>query len=315
MTKVLFFVSILLGGIFSFAQDSLSVPKKDSIRYWSIHGQNTLTLNQASFSNWAAGGANNVGWIAGANYSFTYEDSKNLWENIFVLGYGQSKTQGLDIRKTQDVLDVSTNYGRKFSESWFMSVGAGLITQFTPGYDYDKKNPIKSEVMHQGYKKISSFMAPGYLNLGLGVTYKPSDNFSIIMYPSNARITLVLDPDLQFEGNFGLKNNGDKALFQLGFLAKMYYKQKIMENVFFTNNFSIFSNYLDHPDRMVLNYMGAIDMKVNKLISAKVLVNIIYDHNQIQRTQMRQTLGIGLTYNVSNGVKRSDNKHNRAWKL
>lgn len=307
--------SLFIKKIDSILQHKTEAPKKDTVRHWSISGQNALTLNQASFSNWAAGGSNNIGWIAAVSYNFTYEDEKNLWENIIILGYGQSKTQGLSIRKTQDVINFSTNYGRKFSKHWFLSAGAGIISQFSAGYDYDNKNPIKSDVYHTEGKRISLFMAPGYLNLGIGVTYKPSPNFSFNLYPSNARFTFVLEPSLQYAGNFGLSNDGDFMLFQLGMLANIYYKQKIMENTYFTNNFSAFSNYLENPERMVINYLGTLDFKVNKVISASVVANVIYDHNQIRKTQLRQTLGIGFTFNVSNGVKRSEHKHNRAWKL
>ena len=47
-------------------------------------------LNQSAFSNWIAGGANNIGWQAGVNYKLTYEKGKDLWENIVILGYGMN---------------------------------------------------------------------------------------------------------------------------------------------------------------------------------------------------------------------------------
>lgn len=54
-------------------------------------------------------------------------------------------------------------------------------------------------------------------------------------------------------------------------------------------------------------------MKINKYISANVTLDLLYDHNQIQKTQLKQTLGVGLAYNVDNGVKRSENKRNQEW--
>lgn len=74
-------------------------------------------LNQSAFSNWIAGGANNIGWQAGVNYNLTYEKGKDLWENIVILGYGMNNTQGVGNRKTQDVINLSTNYGRKLGET------------------------------------------------------------------------------------------------------------------------------------------------------------------------------------------------------
>lgn len=287
----------------------------DSLKAWSIQGQNTLTLNQAAFSNWVSGGANNIGWIAGVNYNLTYEKGKDLWENIIILGYGETNTKGLGNRKTQDVLNLSTNYGREIAKNWYASVGAGLLTQFAPGYDYNASSPIISTATNaDGYKKISNFMAPGYVSVGAGFTYKPSENLSVTLRPANARWTFVGDKNLQFAGNYGLKNDGDTSLFQFGFLGTAIYKVKLMENVTLTNTASVFSNYLDHPDRLVLSYGGVLDMKINKYLSSIITVDLLYDHNQIWKTQVKETLGVGLAYNFDNGIKRSDNKQNQSWK-
>ena len=40
---------------------------------------------------------------------------------------------------------------------------------------------------------------------------------------------------------------------QLGFLGSAIYKVKLMENIEMTNTGSVFSNYLDKPDHMVLS--------------------------------------------------------------
>lgn len=280
-------------------------PEQDTLKHWSITGQNTLMLNQAAFSNWVGGGANNIGWIAGSNYNMTYEKDKDLWENIIVLGYGQNNTKGLGNRKTQDVINLSTNYGRKISKNWYASGGASLLTQFAPGYA-DGNNPAAA--------KISNFMAPGYVNLGAGFTYRPHENFTMSLRPANARWTFVLDKDLQKMGNYGLKNDGDSSLFQFGFLGTALWKVKLMENMTLVNTASVFSNYLDHPERLVLSYGGILNMKINKYVSSVVTLDLLYDHNQIQKTQMKQTLGVGFAYNIDNGVKRSETKDNQSWK-
>jgi len=293
-------------GIYANAQEVLKRDSVviDTVKSWSVLGKNTLMINQAAFSNWVGGGANNVGWLAGVNYNLTYEKDQDLWENIIVLDYGQNDTKGLGVRKTQDVINISTNYGRKFSKSWYFSSGAGLQSQFTTGYE-DGNNPAA--------KKISNFMAPGYLNLGMGITYRPNDNLTVTMRPINARWTFVLDKDLQFAGSYGLKNDGDTSLLQFGFLGTALYKVKLMDNVHITNTASVFSNYLDHPERLVLAYGAVVNFKVNKFISSNITVDLLYDHNQIQKTQLKQTLGIGFSYILNNGVKRSDRKDSQWW--
>jgi hypothetical protein len=201
-------------------------------------------------------------------------------------------------------MNISTNYGRKFSKSWYFSAGVGLQSQFYKGYE-DGNNPAA--------KKISNFMAPGYLNLGMGITYRPNDNLTVTMRPINARWTFVLDKDLQFAGSYGLKNDGDTSLLQFGFLGTALYKVKLMENINITNTASVFSNYLDHPERLVLAYGAVVNFKVNKFISSNITLDLLYDHNQIQKTQLKQTLGIGFAYTLNNGVKRSDRKDSQWW--
>ncbi|SHL58738.1 DUF3078 domain-containing protein [Chryseobacterium polytrichastri] len=305
MRKLFFAISISLG-IYANAQEEVKKDsvKTDTIKYWSVLGKNTLMINQAAFSNWVGGGANNIGWLAGVNYNITYEKDKDLWENIIILNYGQNKTQGIGTRKTQDVINISTNYGRQFSKSWYLSGGASLLTQFAAGYE-DGNNPEA--------KKISNFMAPGYLNLGLGITYRPNDNLTVTLRPANARLTLVLDPDLQLAGSYGLKQDGDSSLLQFGFLGTALYKVKLMQDIYLTNTASVFSNYLDHPDRLVLAYGALLNMKVNKFISTNITLDLLYDHNQIQKTQLKQTLGVGFAYTLDNGVKRSERKDSQWW--
>lgn len=305
MKRLLLSVSLSLE-LFAFAQDTKAdAPAIDTTKAWSIQGQHSLMLNQAAFSNWVGGGANNIGWLAGINYNLTYEKGKHLWENIIILGYGQNNTKGVGTRKTQDVINLSTNYGREFAKHWYISAGASLQSQFAAGYE-DGNNPDA--------KKISNFMAPGYVNIGAGVTYRPNDNLTVTLRPANARWTFVLDDELQYAGTYGLKNNGDSSLFQFGFLGTAMYKLQIMENITLTNTASVFSNYLDHPERLVLSYGGILNMKINKFISTNITLDLLYDHNQIRRTQLKQTLGVGFAYNLDNGRKRSDNKHNQGWK-
>ena len=299
--KKIILSGLLFLGLSVSAQEAVA----DSTKAWSIIGQNTLMLNQAAFSNWVSGGANNVGWIAGVNYNMTYEKNKDLWENIVILGYGQNNTKGVGNRKTQDVINLSTNYGKSIGNNWYASAGASLITQFSAGYD-DGNNPAAA--------KLSNFMAPGYLNVGAGFTYRPNDNFTMTLRPANARWTFVLDKDLQYAGNYGLKEDGDSSLFQFGFLGTAIYKVKIMENMSLINTASVFSNYLDHPERLVLSYGGVLNMKINKYVSSVITLDLLYDHNQIKKTQLKQTLGVGFAYNIDNGKKRSENTQNQTWK-
>ena len=273
-------------------------------RYWSVNGQNALMLNQAYFSNWLGGGANNAGWLGNLNYTFTYQRGPRILENLLIVGYGHSHTEGLGRRKTQDVLNLGTNYGRNIGKAWYISAGASLLTQLMPGYQ-DGNNPDTT--------RISNFMAPGYVNTGLGFTYRPHERFTLTLRPANARFTFVTDPDLQKAGMFGLKNAGDAFVFQFGFLGTAVWERELMKNVHLKNSGSVFSNYLDNPGNLVLGYSGLLNLKVNKYISTNIALDLFYDHNQVARLQMKQALGVGFAYLFDNGVKFETKKEHRDW--
>ena len=51
---------------------------------------------------------------------------------------------------------------------------------------------------------------------------------------------------------------------------------------------------------MDVAYQGILDLKVNKFVSAQVSINLLYDEDQIKKTQIKQTLGIGFNYKFDN---------------
>jgi len=141
-------------------------------------------------------------------------------------------------------------------------------------------------------------MAPGYLNIGLGISYNPKENFQVIFRPATGRFTFVLDPKLQVAGNYGLERNEQSVRTEFGALANIMYKIQIMKDFSFTNQLNLFSSYTSHPERVDVSYTGVVNIKFNKFISTIISVDLLYDHDQIQKLQLKQTLGVGISYNL-----------------
>lgn len=266
--------------------------KQEEEKRWFFYGQHTLTFNQASFSNWNAGGNDNIGAIGRITYNISYRKNRHYWENIIQLGYGMIASRGQTKRKTEDQINIATNYGYEIGNNYYLSAGYQLLTQFTPGYDYAAHPRPTRE------NRISNFMAPGYLNAGMGISYNPSENFQVIFRPVNGKFTFVLDPHLQKAGNFGLTNDGQAVRTELGAMVNFLHRWKIYENVTLTNQLNFFSNYVHHPERVDINYSGILNLKFTKFITAVVSLDLLYDHDQIQALQRKQTLGVGFVYNL-----------------
>ena len=260
---------------------------------WFISGNNSLLFSQSAFSNWMAGGVNSIALNGNLDYEFNLTRGKHIWDNRILLGYGVQANKGEEARKTNDIIDLNSSYGYNIGKNWYLASALNFKTQLTAGYDYgtDPKT------------KISSFMAPAYLSFGIGMDYKPNDNFQVNIHPLTARVTFVLDKNLQLAGNYGLENDGDSSYFELGAYLGARYKFQIMEGITYDNRLGIFANYLDKPQNMDLAYWGLLDLKVNRFISAQVAVNLLYDEDQIKKTQIKQTLGIGFNYKFDNKPK------------
>jgi len=278
------------------AQDS---PNADTL--WKFGGTTSLNLSQLSLTNWAAGGDNSISGNALINLSANYASEKSSWENKLILGFGLIKQGGDPTRKSDDQIDLASKFGLKASDKWFYTALLGYKTQFAQGYD----NPGEDDRM-----KISNFMAPGYLNFSLGMDYKPSDVFSLFLSPLSSKFTFVLDENLSDAGSFGL-DPGQKTRAELGAHIKMVFTKEILKNVTLDTKIDLFSNYLDHPQYIDVNWDLLLNFKINDYLSASLFTQLIYDYDIkfgedttgdgnydtfSEKVQFKELFGLGLSY-------------------
>ncbi len=263
---------------------------------WFLYGQNNLTFNQSSFSNWIAGGDSNVGFLAKVNYNLIYKYRKHYLENILLMGYGMVSTEKQHPRKTEDYISIMSNYGYELGKNYYLSTGLQFRTQFMAGYNYGNTPDPNYE------DRISRFMAPGYLNLGIGVSFNPKPNFQVIFRPISGKFTFVLDPLLQKAGNLGLERDGQSIRAEIGALANVLYRIKIYNGITFDNNLNLFTSYTQNVQHVDVAYTGTLNIKFNKFISTIVSLDLVYDEDQIAKLQRKQTLGVGLSYNFGQNI-------------
>lgn len=269
---------------------------------WSKKGTNSLLFNQAAFSNWVAGGVNSAGVLANMDYEFNYRKGKHMWDNRFILGYGFQANEGEDTKKTEDVIDLTSKYRRQINESkWYIGAAANFKTQFTKGYEY---SDLDGDGTDERYM-TSNFMAPGYLQIGAGFDYLPNENFELNIHPLTSKMTFVTDdkvfrkysdPNNYTEAKkFGV-DPGDSFRYELGMFVGARQKVTLMKNITLDHQIGLYSNYFDHPERVDISYSALLNMQINKYISAQLTGDLLYDHDQLRKLQVKQTLGIGLTY-------------------
>jgi hypothetical protein len=298
MKTLLFLFLFIAASITGYSQTTATTAPKDTTHYWTIHGQNTLLINQSSFKNWAGGGVNAAAANIVLDYDFDYKKDKWSWDNKAILGYGLSDVTGTGWRKNDDRIILNSLLGYQAAKYWLYTFYANFQSQFTNGYDYGSSS---------GRTLISGPFAPAYITFGPGFAYKKSDNFRVNISPAAGRITLVDDDSLSSIGAFGVKP-GSKSLFEFGASLDAYYKVNIAQNISLENILKMYSNYLSKPQNIYTDYTANLFMKVNKLVTVNAGVELVSDplakipitNNGITEyhslLQIRQIFGAGLTY-------------------
>ncbi len=259
---------------------------------WKTKGNLIFLFNQSNFNNWLAGGENNISGNLGINYDFNYKKDKITWDNKVIASYGLLQTKNSDFeKKTDDRFEYNSVFGKKAGGYWYYSFFGNFRTQFTKGYVYSKDANGK-EIRTEN----TNLLSPGYLTFGPGMLWKKSDNFKFNMAPITSKFTFVdKDFTLPNKAYFGVEE-GKTYRYELGFYASGYYKFEIMQNVTMENTLNLYSNYLDKPQNVDLDYTTNIVMKINRYLTTNFVFQTIYDDNAFAGFQTRQIFGLGINY-------------------
>lgn len=292
MKKILFALLCVFGMSNASAQEKIPETVPDTIKHWTTKGNISLLFNQSNFNNWLAGGENNLSGNLGVNYDFNYKKDNWSWDNKIIASYGMVKTRNSAFeKKTDDRFEVNSLVGKKAAGYWYYSAFLNFKTQITKGYVYGKDtNGTEIRTEH------TDFLSPGYLTFGPGLLWKKSNNLKFNLAPLTSKITFVdKNMTLPNKAYFGV-NQGETARYELGFYASGYYKLVIMANVSIENILSLYSNYLENPQNVDLDYQVNIVMKINRYLTTNIALQTIYDDNAFSGFQTRQVFGVAVNY-------------------
>ncbi|SHJ65050.1 Protein of unknown function [Maribacter aquivivus] len=283
--------------------------------FWETENSFGINISEVAFVNWNAGGDNAISGLGFLKFARKYKFSNFQWDNNLELRYGLNAQEGQKLRKTEDVIRLSSNLGfKKDNDSrWFYSVQLNFNTQFSNGYKYpDRDTPI------------SRFMAPGYLLFGAGTSYISKDEkFNLYLSPLTQKSTFVLDQDLADNGSFGVQEAildadgnvitpGENHLLEIGILITNNFNYTVADNIELKSRLNLYSDYIKSFGNIDVDWELTINMKVNKFISTSLGTQMIYDDDilfdivkndngtiinpGVPKIQFKQVLGVGILY-------------------
>ncbi|WP_417858003.1 DUF3078 domain-containing protein, partial [Xanthomarina gelatinilytica] len=163
----------------------------DTYPGWKFGAFGTIGASFSNFNNWYAQGSpnNSAGNISiTVNPHAKLDTDKYFWYNTANINLSWVKFDDKDdpndddsFRESSDVFNVTSLFGYKITKSLAASTLAEYRTTI-----------------------IKNFNDPGYLDLGVGITWTPIENLVVVVHPLNYNFVFA-DNDAIFESSLGAK--------------------------------------------------------------------------------------------------------------
>tara|TARA_B110000503_G_scaffold97414_1_gene146253 strand:- start:2622 stop:3548 length:927 start_codon:yes stop_codon:yes gene_type:complete len=250
MKKILITLVCLCSITFSFSQDKEALNKQkaekqaevdkyqgevdaiqsqiDALPGWRYGAFGTLGGSISEFNNWYAQGSPNN---SSGNMGFTVNGYANkiedtyFWRNSLTLNLNWVKLDDKDdetddenFKPTTDVFNISSLYGYELTEKWALSAFGEYRTTI-----------------------LDNFNDPGYLDLGIGITWTPIKDLIVVIHPLNYNFVFADDTAI-FASSLGAKIVADytKKIGQLNIKSNLSvfqsYKSEDLSNWTWTNS-------------------------------------------------------------------------------
>lgn len=165
---------------------------------------------------------------------------------------------------SQDLFQYNLKFGYKARRNWYYSVTAQLKTQMLNNYRINTMT------------RIASFLTPGDLNLGIGMTYSKTNKKKTVQF--NASIA-----PLSYNLKSALDDKVDHALFNMTQTAK--FQSEVGSSADLTLNCTI-SKIINYKSRLFLftdykygmgDWENTINFQFSKFFSTQLFFNMRYD--------------------------------------
>lgn len=267
-------------------------------QHWLNKFNTLLQFSQAFVSpNWYQGGNNSLNLIA----DFSYNSNLNtkfhprlMFENFFQWRTALTSTPDDPYRPyslTENRFQINSKFGYKAIYNWYYSFNGMLKTPIFCGY----KNGTTT--------RTASFMSPGELNLGLGMTYNLTTknkkfNLSLSISPLSYNLKTVIDKKID-ETAHGLEPD-HKTLSSIGSSIEANWEWKICYNVQWKSRIFAFTDYEVYQ----YDWQNQFAFTINRFLTANLNVDLRYDSSMHKttywyKTQLRELFSLGFSYTLS----------------
>jgi len=289
MKKIIIFFFIIIFTAFPIlAQDSISFP--DELEGWETNWVLGINGSQASYSNWAQGGVNNIAATGRSSFTSVYHEGRFSYGFLIDTRFGKTKVQDEGVRKIDDRLFIKNRflYDLGDEESDFKLYGNIRIrTQFDKGFNYGAGED-GTDVL------ISNFMAPGYFSQDAGLAYIPSSKFT---FEAGLGLQQTFIRDRSLAETYGLEE-GERFRSEAGFTLGSSFEANIAENLKFSTSINTFTNVSRSIKSSDVYFSNKLSGRVNDFMTTSLSLDLVYDDDFSNRVQVAQVLSLGISFDL-----------------
>ena len=272
-------------------------PKKEiKIKNWITNFSTSVQFSQAYLSdNWYQGGNSNLNLLGHFVFNFKLNPvnhSNLLFENTIQYKIGVNSAPQDSLRNyniNEDLFQINSKFGIKAANKWYYSASLQFKTQIFNNFAVNT-NDMKA-----------SFLSPGELNVGIGMTYSHTNkkktftmNASIAPVSYNLKICLE-DKKMDSEA-LGIKK-GKLISNQIGSNFETQFTWKITSYISLASRLYIFTNY----EYLQGDFENTFNFSINKYLSTQFHVHLRYDSSadsdsKWSKWQFKEILSFGFNY-------------------
>ena len=268
------------------------------IKKWIRSFNASVQFSQAYLSdNWYQGGTSNLNLLG--NFIFHAKLNPNvytklLFENTIQYKIGLNSAPQDSLRSyaiNEDMFQINSMLGIKAIQKWYYTLSLQFKTQIFNNYTANTNN------------MKASFLSPGELNLGLGMTYSTANkkgtfNLNASMAPVSYNMKICREIEKIKPEWFGIEP-GRHFAHQVGSKMEMTMNWKISLNVSMSTRFFVFTDY----DYIQGDLENTLNFSINKYLSTQLYMHLRYDSSRDsdptwKEWRFKEILSLGFSYKI-----------------
>lgn len=282
-----------------------TVAKAPKPKYWKTSLMTNLNFIQSTYCEWSKGGFDNYAASLYMDAIGNYQKKNFYWNNRLQIDYGMMYSKDKPIvQKNKDRFLLESTAGNRVSKAFSYTAKFTLLSQFANGYNYP--TPTKKEGEKLSKKQWrdarvlkSGLFSPATVNVGIGLELRAGAWLTVNFAPVTGGFTIVSDEMLR--KNYGMKRKKDykdleeypdtfdekgnmtsgsfyhPAKFEFGAQMTIDAKVRVNTNFDASTHVLLFSNYLENPQNIRVNWDTRFMWKVAKFFSLNLTTSLVYD--------------------------------------